>query len=221
MRISRPVTFAAFVAVLAFSANAFALELSPRQVRVGPDLSVSAAQKVTQILFKMDAASNEPIVLLIGVRSGYAPAAMMVVDAIRSLQSKVHAVIQSEAIGAGAVVALFCHKRYAFPSASILFKPLKYASKSVMKDKAPLPPGATRSYMDRIMEAVSKKLSIKRKALDAKIEKGWYMTASQAKKAGVIDKVVDKVTWVNLVKETVEIKRTSTVKEKRTFPKGK
>ena len=75
--------------------------------------------------------------------------------------------------------------------------------------------------MDRIMEAVSKKLSIKRKALDAKIEKGWYMTASQAKKAGVIDKVVDKVTWVNLVKETVEIKRTSTVKEKRTFPKGK
>jgi ATP-dependent protease ClpP protease subunit len=89
-------------------------------------------------LFKLDAAGQEPILLFINTRSGYAPAAMVVVDAIRSLKSKVHAVIQPEAFGVGAIVAVHCEKRFAFPSATVVFGKVGYDSEKLMKDEPPI-----------------------------------------------------------------------------------
>lgn len=198
-----------------------ALELTARQVKMGSDLTMSSAQKIAEKLFKLDAAGDEPIVLLIATRAGYAPAAMVVVDAIRATRSKVYAVVQSEAFGVGAVVATWCDKRYAFPHASILFSTLHYDSEKRMKDKPPLPLEAAESYIDRVYAGVAKRIGIKADELKRRAAKGWFLTAAEAKKAGVAHEVVDRVTWVDLVIETVEVKRTSTTKKKRPIPEVK
>jgi ATP-dependent Clp protease protease subunit len=201
--------------------NASALEMTERQVRLDASLTMKSAQTVADKLFKLDAEGTEPILLIISTREGFAPAAMVVADAIRALRSKVYAVIQSEAFGPGAVVALFCHKRFAFPHAAILFKKLEYADKKVMEKTPPLPVAAAQKYLDHIYSILAKKTRMSLKKFKEKSDKGWYLTAAEAKKHGLIDEVVNRVDWVELVIETIEIKRSSTVKEKRPLPSAK
>jgi ATP-dependent Clp protease protease subunit len=192
--------------------------MTQRQVRLGEKLTLATAQTAAEKLFKFDASGNEPILLLIGTREGFAPAAMVVVDAIAAVRSKVYAVIQSEAFGPGAVVALFCDRRYAFPHASLLFNKLAYESEKIMKEKPPLPVEAANAYLERINKKVAKKIRLTFKEFNKRSEKGWFLTAQQAKKQGLIDEIVERVQWVELVVETVEIKRSSTIKEKRRLP---
>ena len=143
---------------------------------------------------------------------------MVLVDAIRAIKSKVHAVVQAEAFGPGAIVTIFCHKRYAFPHATFLMNKPMYDTKKVMEKNPPLPAQAAKTYLDNVVATVAKKLGIKANTLAEKMEKNWFMTADQAQKSGLIDKVVQKVTWVELVTETIEVKTSSTIKEKTTIP---
>ena len=208
------------VAVLLWAGGASALEMTTRQVTLGSDLTLSAAHKVAESLYKLDAAGTEPILLIVATRSGYAPAAMVVADAIQTLSSKVYAVVTSEAFGAGAIVAAFCDRRYIFKHGAFLFDELAYDSEKVMKEKAPLPPEAAEAYLNSIYEAVAKRLGMSTAEFKKKAISRWYLPASAAKKAGVATEVVAKVSWVDLVEETVEIKKTSTVKRKRPIPES-
>ena len=101
--------YAALVAaaLLVLVPTASALELTQRQVQIDKDLSMNAAHKVARKLFKLNSAGNEPIFLIISTRSGFAPAAMVVADAIGAIESPVHAVVQPEAFGVGAIIAIF------------------------------------------------------------------------------------------------------------------
>ena len=198
------------------SQSTMALELTDRRVTIGTELSLSSARTTADKLFQMDAKSEEPIFLFINTRRGYAPAAMVVVDAIAAVKSKVFGVVQAEAFGPGAVVAAFCDRLYMFPHAALLYKPLEYDSKRVMKENPPLPIESATAYLDRVREALSKRLRISTSDFKTRTEKGWYLTASAAKRAKIGAHVVDRVKWVQLVTETIEIKSTSTVKEKTT-----
>ncbi len=204
--------------ILAAATPASALEMTDRQVKLGKELTMSGAQKIASRLFKLDAAGDEPILLVISTRSGYAPAAMVVVDAIGAVKSDVYAVIQSEAFGVGALVAVFCKRRYAFPHAAVLFTKLQYASDKVMKDRPPLPVEAANAYTDRIYTALAKRLNMKPDVFRGKAEKSWYLTSDEAKREGVVTEVVDSVKWIDLVVETIEVKRQSTIKRKRPIP---
>ncbi len=188
--------------------------MTDRQVKIGKDLTMSGAQKAASELFKLDAVSDEPILLIISTRSGFTPAAMVVVDAIRAVKSKVYAVIQSEAFGPGAIIAVFCDKRYAFTHASVLFTKLEYDKEKVMKERPPLPVEAANQWLDRVYAVTASRLNLEAAVLEERAEKGWYLNAEQAKQQGIVTEVVDKVTWVNLVVETLEVKRTSTLKTK-------
>ncbi len=207
-----------FLGCAATVSPASALEMTNRQVKIGKELTMSGAEKVAAKLFKLDAAGNEPILLIIGTRSGYAPAAMVVADAISAVKSDVYAVIQSEAFGVGAIVALFCARRYAFSHAAVLFTKLEYDSEKVMKDRPPLPAEAAEAYISRIYAVAAKRLNTPVEGFRTKAEKNWYLTAEEAKREGIVTEVVSKVTWVDLVVETVEVKRTSTTKRKRPVP---
>ena len=55
---------------LLFAAPASGLELTSRQVKLDPDLTIKNAQKAAEALFKLDAAGSEPIVLIIGTDGG-------------------------------------------------------------------------------------------------------------------------------------------------------
>ena len=212
--------YAALVAaaLLVLVPTASALELTQRQVQIDKDLSMNAAHKVARKLFKLNSAGNEPIFLIISTRSGFAPAAMVVVDAIGAIESPVHAVVQPEAFGVGAIIATFCDKRYAFKNASVLFSKLEYAAAKKMKDAPPLPQAAADAYVERVWKATAKRLDIDSDELIEKANKGWFLTAADAKRVGVITDIVDKVTWLNLVIETTEIKRTTVKKVKRPQP---
>jgi ATP-dependent protease ClpP protease subunit len=205
-------------ALLSVASTATALELTQRQLRIDKDLSMTTAHKVAQKLFKLDSAGHEPIFLIISTRSGFAPAAMVVVDAIDAVESPVYAIVQPEAFGVGAIVASFCDKRFAFRNASVLFSKLEYAPEKKMKDAPPLPQTAADAYVQRIWKATAKRLGLDADELAEKATKGWFLTADEARKVGVVTDIIDKVTWVNLVIETTEIKRTTVNKVKRPQP---
>lgn len=202
------------LALVLLALPASSLELTERQVRLERELTPQSASKVAEELFKLDAAGQEPIVLFINTRSGYAPAAMVVVDAIRSLRSKVHAVIQPEAFGVGAIVAVHCEKRFAFPSATVVFGKVSYDSDKIMKDEPPLPVAAADAYVDRVWASAGKRIGLSGADLEKKAEAGWVLTADEAKAAGVVTDLVDRVDWVELIIETVEVKKTATLKSK-------
>lgn len=213
---SIPNLTALLIAILLTTASANALEMTERQVKIGKELSMSAAEKVADQLFKMDAASHEePILLVISTRAGYAPAAMVVVDAVQAVQAPVYAVIQAEAFGVGAIVAVFCDKVYAFGHASVLFNQLEYDSEKVMTENPPLPVEAAKAYIERIWQAVARRLKLDPDELIQKSTGGWYLTAVEAKRVGVVTDLIERVQWIDLVVETVEIKRTTTVKHKQ------
>ncbi len=201
--------------LLAFSTNASALELTERLIRLDRELTIPHAAKVAEELFKLDAAGREPIVLVVATRSGFVPAAMVLVDAIGAVESPVFALIQPEAFGVGALVAAFCDKRYAFPNSAVLVSKLEYEAEKVMKDSPPLPAAAAETYVARIYELYAKRLGLKPAELRTRAEAGWFLTAEDAKAAGFVTDVVDRVAWTELVVETVEVKRTATVKAKR------
>lgn len=211
-----PLLFVALALLLA--APASALEMTDRQVALGPELKMSDAHKAAEKLFKLDAMGSEPILLVIATRSGYAPAAMVVADAISAIKAPVYAVIPSEAFGAGAIVAAFCAKRYAFPHAQILFYRLEYDSEKTMKEEPPLPLQHANAYLDRVYESAAKRLGMRAGEFRQKAEAGWYLSAEAARKARVVTEVVQRVSWIDLVVETVEIKRTATTKKERPIP---
>jgi ATP-dependent protease ClpP protease subunit len=199
--------------------SALALELTDRRVTIGTELSLSAARSIADKLFRMDATSMEPILLYINTRRGYTPAAMVIVDAIAAVKSKVYGVVQAEAFGPGAVVAAFCDQLYLFPHASLLYEKLEYDSERTMKEKPPLPIAAATGYLDRARNALAKRLHISPQTYIKRVKDGgWYLTAAEAKQTRIVTGIVDTVTWVDLVTETVEIKRTRTSKEKETIP---
>jgi ATP-dependent protease ClpP protease subunit len=197
------------------AAPASALEMTERQVALKAELKMEEAHKAAQTLFKLDAMGNEPILLIISTRAGYVPAAMVVADAISAIKAPVYAVIASEAFGVGAVIAAFCDRRYAFPHAQVLFSKLEYDSKKAMKEEPPLPAEHAQTYINRVYASVAARLKMRASDFQSKAEAGWYMSAEEARKAGVVTKVVKSVSWIDLVVETVEIKRTATTKTKR------
>lgn len=201
--------------VVVAATNVHALELTERTIRLDREITMSHASKVAEDLFKLDAAGHEPIALIVATRSGYVPAAMVIVDAIGAVESPVVAVIQPEAFGVGALIASFCDKRFAFPNASVLISKLEYESEKVMKDNPPLPAAAAEAYVARVYAQLGKRLGLDGAELRKKAEAGWFLTADDAKKAGLVTDIVDKVAWTELVIETVEVKRTATVKGKQ------
>ena len=203
------------LASLALTTQANALELTERQVKLDRELSISGASKAAEDLFKLDAAGQEPIVLIISTRSGFLPAAMVLVDAIAATRSPVYAVVQPEAFGVGAVVAAFCEKRYAFANATLLFNKFEYEAEKVMKESPPLPLAAAEAYVTRVYGLVAKRLGLSEADFRKKAEAGWFLTAEDAKSAGLVTEIVDKVSWVELVIETVEVKRVATLKGKQ------
>lgn len=212
-----PRSFFMFLSAISLlSTPASALEMTSRQVEIGPKLTMAHAQKAAAELFKLDATGSEPILLMIGVRTGYAPATMVLVDAIQSLQqARVYGVVHSEAIGAGAIIAAFCHRRFAFPHASFMVNKLEYDSEKAMTEEPPLPVAAATRVLDRAYATVAKRLGMKTADFKSKAEAGWYMSAEDAKKAKIVDEIVTKVTWIDLVQETTEIKKTNVFKLKK------
>ncbi|MFT7625592.1 MAG: ATP-dependent Clp protease protease subunit [Myxococcota bacterium] len=204
----------ATIAVALVASSASGLELTDRQVKLGKELTMSTAQKIASDLVKLDAMGNEPILMFIQTRSGFAPAAMVIVDAINAVNAPVYAVIQSEAFGVGALVAAHCDKRFAFPHASLLFTRLEYDKAKVMKENPPLPVEAANAWLDRVNTGLATRLNLKADALKERSEKGWYLSAEEARQEGIITEVVTSVSWVNLVVETLEVKRTATTKKK-------
>ena len=87
-----------------------------------------------------------------------------------------------------------------------------------MKDAPPLPKTAADAYIQRIWNTTAKRLGLDVDELTEKATKGWFLTADEARKVGAVTDIIDKVTWVNLVVETTEIKRTTVNKVKRPQP---
>jgi ATP-dependent protease ClpP protease subunit len=195
--------------------------MTERQVKLGKELQMAAATRVAEELFKHDAASQEePILLIINTRSGFAPAAMIVVDAVQAVRSPVYAVIQSEALGVGAIVATFCDRVYAFPHASFLFSPLQYDTEKIMEESPPLPAEAATSYINRVYQSLAPRLQMSLDELKTKLESNWYLTAQEAHRSGIVTEIVQHVNWIDLVVETVEIKRTRLDKQKHPIPQS-
>ena len=75
-------------------------------------------------------------------------------------------------------------------------------------------------YLDRMHLELAKILRLSPKVYRNKIRDAWWVLADEAVKAHMVDHIVTGVTYKKLPMTTTEVKRTRSLKKKRTYRQG-
>ncbi|MCA9523929.1 MAG: ATP-dependent Clp protease proteolytic subunit [Myxococcales bacterium] len=211
-------TIAALALLLLVSGTANALELTSRQVHLSGSVSLSKVQGITEKLIKLNSVSHDPIFLMINSPGGSVAAGFVLIDVMKSIESPVYAVIESAAYSMGAIIAVFCSKRYMYKHATMMFHEASYGTLGEdpsIRSRI----GFNSRYLDKLHKEIAARIGMSPKQYRTKIRDGWWLLADEAKKAGVIDEVVEKISYRHLFIEKITIKKTVTeYKERQISP---
>lgn len=197
-----------------------ALAMTSRSVDLSGKVTIKLVQKTTKKLLELDAISHDPIFLTVNADGDSIEAALALVDTIRALASPVHAVVQSRAYDAAALVTVFCEKTWVYPHAVFLLRPID-APSAEFKPPAKPPEAFMTAYRDLVYESVARSLDMKPKAYAEKVKEGWWLTAEEALEVGLADVRVDALSYRELFIEKTEIKKTvTTIKKKQRRSEG-
>ncbi|MGM0574333.1 MAG: ATP-dependent Clp protease proteolytic subunit [Myxococcota bacterium] len=206
-------------------ADARALELTQRQVRVGGVLTVGVATKIADKLITLDTQADAPVHVMITATDGSAQGVMIVADTIRSLASPVVAVVVTQVHGAGAALAPFADRVVVYPSGGLVFTEVAY--EGVEKPEPPPEPKegeeppevkeptpqeamlqeARADYLERFYGRLATRIRMDDEDLRAKIEQGGFaLTARDAVDRGIAYAVVDRIRYTHLPEIKVERK---------------
>lgn len=209
---------APLAALLFLCSTAHALELTSRQVHLTGSVSLAKIRDITEKLVKLNSVSHDPIFLMINSPGGSVAAGFVLIDVMNSIESPVYAVIESAAYSMGAIIAVFCKKRYMYKHATMMFHEASYGTLGedpTIRSRI----GFNSRYLDRLHKEIAARIGMTPKQYRTKIRDGWWLLADEAKKAGVIDEVVDKISYRHLFVEKITIKKTVTeYKERQVSP---
>ena len=131
-----------------------------------------------------------PIKLFINTNGGDVQTMWVLINAIKISETPVHTIAFNRAMSAGAQILASGHKRFAFRGAVILFH-----SGSCTLDGDMEKVESARKYFDIISKEANTLLfantDIAPKTLKTKGANDWYMTAEEALKLRVIDKIIE------------------------------
>lgn len=192
--------------VLLTATSALGLELTSRQVHLTGSVSLSRARDITKELIKFNSISHDPIFLMINSPGGSVAAGFVLIDVMAAIESPVYAVIESAAYSMGAIIAVYCKRRYMYPHATLMFHEASYGTLGedpTIRSRI----GFNTKYLDRIHKEVAKKIGLTHEAYRKKIRDGWWLLADEAKRHRIIDEVVTKLTYRRLFVEKITIKK--------------
>jgi ATP-dependent Clp protease protease subunit len=219
MKIAKLVIMAGVMLCLAIPAHAEDIKLTDRMVHLSGGISSKLINKATTKLLELEGESHDPIWLMIDSYGGSVDAGYILIDTIEGMQSPVHAVVVSKAYSMAAIITAYCTKRYIYPHATMMFHEASYGAIG----EAP----SIRSrvefnerYLDRIHRELAKILKLPTKKYRERIRDAWWVLAQEAVNAHMVDAIVTSVSYRKLPTSTTEIKRTTTVKQKRSYRIG-
>jgi ATP-dependent Clp protease protease subunit len=210
------------LALLLLAGPAGALELTNRSVDLIGKVDTKEVREAVKQILELDDISSDPIFLRIDSPGGSVEAGFVLVDTILAVDSPVYAVIESKAYSMAAIIAIFCDRRYMLPHATMMFHEASYGTLGEdpsIRSKVEF----NIRYLDRMHREIAQRIGMELHDYRQKIRDGWWMMADEALRAGVVDEVVDKLTYSKLFVEKTEIKTTVTKIQKRQvepdFPK--
>jgi len=201
------------------TADAETIHLTDRMVHVSGGINGKMIAKATKKLLEFDSMSDEPIWLMIDSFGGAVDAGFILIDTIKGMRSPVHAVVFSKPYSMGAIITAFCAKRYIYPHATMMFHEASYGAMGedpTIRSRIEF----SARYLDRMHLELAKILRLSPKVYRNKIRDAWWVLADEAVKAHMVDHIVTGVTYKKLPMTTTEVKRTRSLKKKRTYRQG-
>jgi len=201
------------------TADAETIHLTDRMVHVSGGINGKMIAKATKKLLEFDSMSDEPIWLMIDSFGGAVDAGFILIDTIKGMRSPVLAVVLSKAYSMGAIITAFCAKRYIYPHATMMFHEASYGAMGedpTIRSRIEF----SARYLDRMHLELAKILRLSPKVYRNKIRDAWWVLADEAVKAHMVDHIVTGVTYKKLPMTTTEVKRTRSLKKKRTYRQG-
>ncbi len=208
LKVSLTVAIVAFVAGLgsAQAATGVALTLTNRMVSLNGMIKPDVVHKVADAMLQLDSRSHAPIFLRINSGGGSVEAGYVLVDTMTALQSPIVCVVESKALSMAAMLTAYCDRVYMFPHATMMFHEVRYGTMGedpTVRSKVEF----NTKVVDHLHGEVARRLGLKLAEYRKRIRDEWWMTAEDALKAGVIDGIVSKLSYLELPKEEVEVKR--------------
>ncbi len=202
------------ILLLAPAAQAETIELTDRMVHLRGAINGSSVNKAVKRFLELDSEAHDPIWLMIDSFGGSVDAGFILIDLIKTIKSPTYCVITSKAYSMGAIIAVFCKKRYIYRHATMMFHEASYGA--LGED----PSIRSRiefnvKYLDRIHEEIANTIGMAPDKYRDKIRDAWWVLAQEAVDAKFVDAVVTEVRYRKLSTETTEVKRTRTIKTKR------
>ena len=212
----RTVSLAAVaIACLAASpARADKIELTDRMVTLYGAVTNQSVEKAVTRMLELDAESSDPIWLMIDSFGGSVDAGFVLIDTVRGLKSPVYGVVTSKAYSMGAIIAVFCKKRYIYPHATMMFHEASYGALGEDPSIRSRIDFNTK-YLDQIHMEIAKIIKMPLGDYRAKIRDAWWVLAQEAVDARMMDAVATEVSYRKIDSEVTEIKKTTTIKQQR------
>lgn len=204
----------AAVLLVAPAASADTIELTDRIAYLTGAVNTKSISAVIKKVLAYDSESHDEIWLMIDSFGGSVDAGFILIDLIKTIKSPVNCVVTSKAYSMGAILTVFCKKRYMYEHATMMFHEASYGA--LGED----PSIRSRiefnvKYLDRIHSEIAKIIKMPLTDYRERIRDAWWVLAPEAVKANFVDGIVTGVTYRKLPLETTEIKRTTTIKSKR------
>lgn len=202
------------LALLLLGTSATALELTNRNVDLIGKVDTKNVRDAVQKILELDAISHDAIFLHIDSFGGSVEAGFVLVDAMAAVESPIYAVIESKAYSMAAIIAIFCDKRYILRHATMMFHEASYGTLGEdpsIRSKIEF----NIRYLDRMHREIAGRIGMDLERYRTKIRDGWWLMAEEAQSAGIVDEVVDELTYTKLFVEKTEIKKTITRVHKR------
>ncbi len=166
--------------------------LKERIIFLGEPIDDSVANTLIAQLLFLDAENNkEDIKLYINSPGGSVTSAMAMYDTIQHVKADVSTICVGQAASAAAVLlaAGAKGKRFSLPNSRILIHQVMGGAEGQQKDIVIAANEITR-MKDQINQILSKHTGQSTKKLETDTDRDFWMTADEAKKYGIIDKII-------------------------------
>ncbi|MCB9728510.1 MAG: ATP-dependent Clp protease proteolytic subunit [Deltaproteobacteria bacterium] len=203
---------AAFARSKAKAPPASTIELTSRLVRLDGGISDNLIQKAQKAVLEYNDQSHEPIWLVINSGGGSVEAGLVLIDTMRGLDSPVYCLVESKAYSMAAIILSFCDKRYALDHATIMLHEASYGTAGEDPTNRSRLDFLAR-YLDGLHVEIAKRLNMAPEKYRARIRDAWWLLASEAAKAGVVDAVATSLDYTELPVESTEEKTTTVLQE--------
>ncbi len=165
--------------------------LTKRQILLQSEIDSSVQVQICRFIIYLNSVDQTPITLFIDSNGGDTELSLFICDVIQHSQAEVHGIVIADANSAAFRILQACHKRLAYPHASMLFHATTIAGRRVDADDL-------EEYLKKLkgcheeqvrVFAERSKQSIKQIREWSKKEKRF--TAQEAKAAGFLDEVIE------------------------------